>query len=234
MNSTRSPRLLTHDERKAAEAAFAGRPCDPRWSDSAKRVYAGLIQAMPLSPNVRDETPRGGPDDVVKDTNAERPPASLQTDSPLTEVADESSAVEPSTTAEDQDSSSIPQAVTDRRQALELGWLIDVSEEAQKLGFTFPVTVTKSLWEAGIAPGHLLKEESAHRLRDVLMAFRLRLVGHTTLMPLLYFPAMLAFPPGEVPQPILLSALIQGDDQQGPVATLLLPHEVSMTVLPLN
>ncbi|MCP9449442.1 MAG: hypothetical protein NNA21_05200 [Nitrospira sp.] len=233
MNSTRPPRLLTHDERKAAEAAFAGRPCDPRWSESAKRVYAGLIQAMPLSPNVMDKTPRGGPTDV-KDTDIERSPASPPTESPSTEVAGESSAVESSTSAGGQDSSSIPQAVNDRRQALELGWLVDVSEEAQKLGFTFPVTVTKSLWEAGIAPGHLLKEESAHRLRDVLMAFRLRLVGHTTLMPLLYFPAMLAFPPGEVPQPILLSALIQGDDQQGPVATLLLPHEVSMTVLPLN
>ncbi|MCP9470527.1 MAG: hypothetical protein NNA31_11075 [Nitrospira sp.] len=232
MNGTRSPRLLTHDERKAAEAAFAGRPCDPRWSDSAKQVYAGLIQAMPLSPNVMDETPRGGPTGI-KDMDAERSPASLSTESASTEVDGESSAVEPST-AEDQDSPSIPQAVTGQRQALELGWLIDVSEEAQKLGFTFPVTVTRSLWETGIAPDHLLKEESARRLRDVLMAFRLRLVGHTTLMPLLYFPAMLAFPPGEVPQPILLSALIQGDDQHGPVATLLLPHEVSMTVLPLN
>ncbi|MCP9448115.1 MAG: hypothetical protein NNA22_11195 [Nitrospira sp.] len=233
MNSTRSARLLTHDERKAAEAAFAGRPCDPRWSDAAKRVYAGLIQAMPLSPPIMDETPCGGPSDV-KDMDAEQSSASPQTESPSTEVAGESSTVEPSTTAEDQDSSSIPQTVTNRRQALELGWLIDVSEEAQKLGFTFPVTVTKSLWEAGIAPDHLPKEESAHRLRDVLMAFRLRLVGYTPLTPLLYFPAMLAFPPGEVPQPILLSALIQGDDQHGPVATLLLPHEVSMTVLPLN
>lgn len=226
MNSTRSPRLLTHDERKAAEAAFAGRPCDPRWSDSAKRVYEGLIQAMPLSPS------EGSTD--VKDTDIERSGASLPMESSSTGVEGQSSSVEPSTIDEDQDSSSVPQAVTNRQQALELGWLIDVSGEAQKLGFAFPVTVTKSLWEVGIAPGPLPKEESAHRLRDVLMAFRLRLVGHTTLTPLLYFPAMLAFPPGEVPQPILLSALIQGDDQHGPVATLLLPHEVSMTVLPLN
>jgi hypothetical protein len=232
MNGTRSPRLLTHDERKAAEAAFAGRPCDPRWSESAKRVYDGLIQAMPLSPKVMDETPSQEPTGI-QDGDVERSPASLPTESPSTEVTGKSSAVEPSTIAEDQDSPSVPQTVTDRQQALEPG-LIDVSEEAQKLGFTFPVTVTKSLWEAGIAPDHLLKEESARRLRDVLMAFRLRLVGHTTLTPLLYFPAMLAFPPGAVPQPILLSALIQGNDQHGPVATLLLPHEVSMTVLPLN
>jgi hypothetical protein len=191
-----------------------------------------LIQAMPLSPKVMDETPSQEPTGI-QDGDVERSPASLPTESPSTEVTGKSSAVEPSTIAEDQDSPSVPQTVTDRQQALEPG-LIDVSEEAQKLGFTFPVTVTKSLWEAGIAPDHLLKEESARRLRDVLMAFRLRLVGHTTLTPLLYFPAMLAFPPGAVPQPILLSALIQGNDQHGPVATLLLPHEVSMTVLPLN
>ncbi|MCA1958387.1 MAG: hypothetical protein LDL14_07660 [Nitrospira sp.] len=234
MNSARSPRLLTHDERKAAEAAFAGRPCDPRWSDSAKQVYAGLIQAMPLSPTIMDETPCGGPSDAVKDTDTEQSPTAPPTVSSSTKVAGQSPAVESSTTAEDQDSSSVPQAVTNRRQALEPGWLIDVSEEAQKLGFTFPITVSRSLWEAGIAPDHLPQEESSRRLRDVLMAFRLRLVGYTTLTPLLYFPAMLAFPPGEVPQPILLSALIQGDDQHGPAATLLLPHEVSMTVLPLN
>ncbi|MCP9439441.1 MAG: hypothetical protein NNA20_08235 [Nitrospira sp.] len=139
---------------------------------------------------------------------------------------------------EPQSLDSPPQASANYRQAMELGielgWLIDVSEEARKLGFTFPVTVTRPLWESGIAPEHLLKEEVVRRLRDVLMAFRLRLVGHTTLAPLLYFPAMLAFPPEEVPQPILLSALIQADEQRRPLATLLLPHEVSLTVLSLN
>lgn len=40
------PRELTLDERKAANAAFEGRPFDPRWSQAAKRVYDGLVLAL--------------------------------------------------------------------------------------------------------------------------------------------------------------------------------------------
>ncbi len=39
-------RTLTHDEKKAAEAAFRGLPCDPKWSQAAHRVYAGISSAM--------------------------------------------------------------------------------------------------------------------------------------------------------------------------------------------
>ena len=37
-----SPKSLTHDEQKAAEAAFCGYPPDPEWTDSAKAIYAQL------------------------------------------------------------------------------------------------------------------------------------------------------------------------------------------------
>jgi hypothetical protein len=36
-------RQLTYDEKKAAEAAFMGRPFNPEWSDAARRVYDGII-----------------------------------------------------------------------------------------------------------------------------------------------------------------------------------------------
>jgi hypothetical protein len=39
------PRELTHDEKKAAEAAFRGELFNPSWSDAAAKVYAGIIQA---------------------------------------------------------------------------------------------------------------------------------------------------------------------------------------------
>jgi len=35
-------RPLTHDEKKAAEAAFHGSPFDPQWSEAARKVYLGL------------------------------------------------------------------------------------------------------------------------------------------------------------------------------------------------
>ena len=39
-------RPLTHDETKAAEAAFKGAPFDPKWSEAARKVYLGLSSAM--------------------------------------------------------------------------------------------------------------------------------------------------------------------------------------------
>ena len=39
-------RQLTHDEKKAAEAAFQGLPFDPMWSEAARKVYLGLSVAI--------------------------------------------------------------------------------------------------------------------------------------------------------------------------------------------
>lgn len=46
MDSIVTPRQITHDEKKAAEAAFSGRPFNPQWSDAARIVYDGLLAAM--------------------------------------------------------------------------------------------------------------------------------------------------------------------------------------------
>lgn len=43
---TQPARSLTHDEKKAAEAAFRGAPFNPKWSDAARKVYEGLALAM--------------------------------------------------------------------------------------------------------------------------------------------------------------------------------------------
>lgn len=42
------PRPLTHDERKAAEAAFRGLPLNPNWTEGARSVYLGIISALRL------------------------------------------------------------------------------------------------------------------------------------------------------------------------------------------
>ena len=41
-----TPRSLTSDEKKAAEAAFHGIPFDPAWSDAARVVYGGITEAL--------------------------------------------------------------------------------------------------------------------------------------------------------------------------------------------
>lgn len=228
MDTTPPPRILTHDERKAAEAAFAGRPCNPRWSEAAKRVYEGLTQALPdepVSENVQTgETPQ------AQDTATAN--SELRTESGAMSVASSNAEGAPSL---GQHQGVVNQLIINRQEAIQAGVLIDVSRDAQKLGFTFSVTVTKPLWDIGIAPGQELSDkDKAERLRDVLMAFRLRLAGQTTLSPLIDFPAMLALPPGTVPQPVPLFALIQPDEQNRAAATLLLPNEVSATIMPTS
>jgi hypothetical protein len=43
---TKQTRPLTHDEKKAAEAAFRGAPFNSDWSDSARKIYEGLTLAI--------------------------------------------------------------------------------------------------------------------------------------------------------------------------------------------
>lgn len=229
MDTTSTSRVLTHDERKAAEAAFSRRPFNPAWSESAKRVYEGLIQVLPALP---DEPL------VISDQNAAIDESSTEAAPmlPTTEEPKLEGSIDPGKALEAQTDIPANQLITNRQQAIQAGFLIDVSTDAQKLGLTFPVTVTKPLWEVGIAPAgeSMSDKEKAERLRDVLMAFRLRIAGQTTLSPLIDFPAMLAMPPGGVPQPVPLFALIQPDEQNHAAVTLLLPNEVSTTFIPMN
>ena len=128
-----------------------------------------------------------------------------------------------------------PPAIRDREAAIQAGILIDVTPTALKLGITFPVTMTRPLWEAGIVTNQSLpEEEQTTRLRDILMAFRLRLAGLTTVSPLIDFPVLLALPPSHVPQPVPLFALIQADPTHQANVTLLLPNEVSLSITSLN
>ncbi len=228
MDTTQTPRMLSHDERKAAEAAFAGRPFNPAWSESARKVYDGLMHALPTLP---DETIPAS-DQVVEhgNTSSETAPPIPVTEGIHLELAGKSEE-----TPEVKSQISAGQVSENRQQAIQTGILIDVTADAKKLGLTFPVTITKPLWEVGIAPlATMSEEDKSARVRDVLMAFRLRLAGQTTLSPLIDFPAMLAMPPGAVPQPVPLFALIQPDEENRAMATLLLPNEVAASIVPMN
>ena len=206
-----TPRALSHDERLAAEAAFAGRPFNPRWSARARVVYDGIVKSLPV-PLESDEklAPLSGDEPSSPTLETSQAPNSGEE-------------VEPSLPAQ------IP-----LQQALDAGSLIDVTSTAKQVGLSFSVTVTKPLWETGIAAGQANEQEQSARLRDVLMAFRLRLAAHPTMAPLIDFPALLAFPHGGVPQPVPLFALVQPDEHNQAMVTLLLPTEVATTIIPLN
>jgi hypothetical protein len=216
MNDNQPPRALSHDEKYAAEAAFAGLPFNPKWSARARTVYDGIVKLLPAPPVVQEE--------VSASQELISQPAGPAT-TPLRQA--ESSDVE-------LEQRSVPTKIP-FTQAIETGALIDVTPTAKQLGLSFPVTVTKPLWEVGIAPiKTLTQEEQSSRLRDVLMAFRLRLATQSSISPLIDFPALLAFPPNTVPQPVPLFALIQPDEENRVTVTLLLPNEVAATIIPMN
>ncbi len=223
MDNQQTPRALSHDEQHAAEAAFAGKPFNPKWSARARSIYEGIIKALPAPPEV--------PVDAS--------PALEETGSPVELTAAESTAQADTLPGEQatepaDESENVPTKIP-FQQAIETGALIDVTPTAKQLGFSFPVAVTKPLWEVGIAPVKTLsQEEQANRLRDVLMAFRLRLAAQPTISPLIDFPALLAFPPSNVPQPIPLFAMIQPGEDNRAMVTLLLPNEVAASIIPMN
>jgi len=213
MTYTPPPKALSHDEKKAADAAFAGHPFNEAWSASARVVYDGIVKAMPHI-DVAISTP----------SNVEESAEALE---PLAqEQVSEQELVE---------GTAMPPAIHDREAAIQAGVLIDVTPTALQLGITFPVTITRPLWELGIVTNRSLSEEDqTTRLRDILMAFRLRLASLTTVSPLLDFPVLLALPPSKVPQPVPLFALIQPDPTHQANVTLLLPNEVALSITSLN
>ena len=223
MTNTPPTKSLSHDEKRAADAAFTGRPFNAAWSASARAVYDGIVKAMPRA-HIAIPAPSNAENPVETPTTQSE---ALQPQEPLAQdhVGGQDSA----------EGTAMPPALRDREAAIQAGTLIDVTQTALELGITFPVTITRPLWEVGIVTNQSLPEEDqTNRLRDVLMAFRLRLASLTTVSPLLDFPALLTLPPSKVPQPVPLFALIQPDPTHQATVTLLLPTEVSPSIHPLN
>lgn len=226
MTNNTTPKTLTNDEKKAADAAFAGRPFNPAWSASARAIYDGIANALPK--DVVEALPEV--EGILADLEAKLPTVSGVGNEPLVEMESK----QENTAADSTAGPGVP-IIRDRQEAIQSGILIDVTPTAKELGLTFPVTITKPLWDIGIVTNQSLsQEEQTERLRDVLMAFRLRLASLATISPLIDFPALLAMPPSTVPQPVPLFAIIQPDSGNQANVTLLLPNEVSLTITPSN
>jgi hypothetical protein len=205
------PRTLTHDERKAAAAAFTGRPFDPSWSESARIVYDGILAA------------RGLPEP------ASAPSAPEQPAHPDPVASEPAAATSPPPAAAPQ-----PQMLS-REEAIQAGALIDVTPIAHRLGIRLPVSFSRPLWEIGITATHNVpEEEHEDRVRDVLMAFRLRLAASRVASPLVEFPALLSFPPNPEPQSCVLFAVAHQEANAPMALTFLLPGEISTDLIPFK
>jgi hypothetical protein len=218
-----SPRSLTHDEKKAAEAAFQGRPYDPRWSAAARTVYDGIVNA--LSVRTSALAPQAGEQSEPTDFPQDQPAQPADAWSPAVHAV---SGGQEETQASPPDPDPSQPLVKTREEAIQAGLLIDVTSLAHRVGLSMPVGITKHLWDLAITASQAFPEEQHEvRVRDVLMALRLRLATLPAMVPWIEFPVLLPFPPEPVPRLCALHAIVHQDPGQHYALTLALREEVA-------
>ncbi len=120
-----------------------------------------------------------------------------------------------------------------REEAIQSGFLIDVTPIANTIGLPVPVAITKPLWDFAITASATIPDDQYEtRVRDVLMALRLRIATGRVAPSGIEFPALLTFPPGPVPQLLSLHAIAHGDQATPYALTVLLTDEVAVIVRP--
>ena len=213
-------RPLTHDERKAAEAAYRGRPFDASWSQAARAVYDGILTA------------RGYAVDAFGSGRVNRE-AAKEFETPETVFMEAMGPVlssgksgegEPATTRH----------VPSRQEAIEAGLLIDVTKKAKRIGFHVAVGITKSLWDRSITKSlDLDPHEWDLRVRDMLLAVRLRMAGQGTSEPWVEVPVVFPSTQGEEPPHVFsIYALFHKDPVAEDCVTLVHPNELSSIMRP--
>jgi hypothetical protein len=206
MQPTKQPRELSHDEKRAADQAFKGLPFDPRWSSSARTIYDGIRGALG-APALPEPDP----------TTAHSAPHAVRDPQPTATESDETA------------------PLLTREQAIQAGFLVDVTPSAHSVGLPVPVSLSKPLWVLGITASDTIPEDQREaRVRDVLMALRLRLANTRVAPPGIEFAALLSFPPEPVPQLMSLYAIAHGDPLTTYTMTILLANEVTAIIRPTN
>ena len=207
-------RPLTLDQKKAAEAAFQGLPFDPKWSPAAKAVYDGIVEAQKGQPVVQQ-------DPII---DLKELPKVVSTPSDGATQAEPGKAAEP------------PESTITREEAIQAGFLIDVTPIANNIGLPVPVAITKPLWDFAITASATIPDDQHEtRVRDVLMALRLRLATLRIAPPGIEFPALLTFPPEPAPQLCSLYAIAHDGEKTAPLSlTVLLSNEIAAVIRPTD
>ncbi len=125
----------------------------------------------------------------------------------------------------------LSQQITSRQEAIDAGLLIDVSQKAKGVGFNLAVGITKSLWNRNISESlDLSTPEGEARVRDMLLAVRLRLASLDTPSPWVEVPVLFPSQHGEETSKIFsIYALFHKDPVSEECLTLIHPKELSST-----
>ena len=115
-------------------------------------------------------------------------------------------------------------ATYSRKQAIEDGVLVDVTDTAKEAGLVWPVALTKVVWERYVkVPEAVSWQDEAGRLWDILWMLRLAIAGsHSGCK--LRFELAVQNEPGE-PKPVTLKGVCGPGDDMEPVITVMLPEE---------
>lgn len=215
-------RPLTHDERKAAEAAYRGRPFDASWSQSARAVYDGVLTARGYAANAFDS--RDDNRDTVKESQA---PETLFAETMGSALLSKEKGEGDSATA---------RPLPSRQEAIEAGLLVDVTKKAKRIGFHLAVGITKSLWDRNITKSlDLDPHEWDLRVRDLLLAVRLKMAGSATSGPWMEVPVVFPSTQGEEPPQVFsIYALFHKDQVAEDCVTLIHPNELSSLMRPAS
>jgi hypothetical protein len=211
-------RQLTHDEKKASEAAFHGLPFNPEWSNAAKTVYEGIVQALghtnfeppeQIFDNLASSEGGSPPEEISEATDRPSPLAAEQTNDPAVALTKDSPLLQ------------------SRKEAITAGILRDATPAAQRIGLHLPVGLTNALWEEYVAIDKDMTDEHIQsRLRDIMLGVRLRLASLKDSVPFIDIPILLNFPPEPIPQISLTFALFHRDPDEGHCLLLIHPGEI--------
>lgn len=219
IQSMKEPRILTHDEKKAAEAAFYGRPFHSSWSKSARRVYEGILTARGLTESSIDTSLSSSEHQVLEESTLENTKKDSDLDSAkFAETDILGSAIR--TTS---------QNISSRQKAIEAGLLIDVSSRAKEVGLNLTVDFTKSLWNWSMTDAHgIILSDWEKRVRDMLVAACLRLASLDSPSSWVRIPVLLPSSDGSYSSRIFpIYAVFHHDPVEGVCLTLVHPKELS-------
>lgn len=117
-------------------------------------------------------------------------------------------------------------SVYTRAQAIEDGFLVDVSEMAREVGFKWPVAVTRRVWDEIVTPDPRAVQwgqSEQGRLWDVL--WMARVAARRSTSTVMYYRLSVIFKERQR-RTVTLKAIIGGEAPDGqPCVTILMPDE---------
>lgn len=114
-----------------------------------------------------------------------------------------------------------------RKQAIEDGVLIDVSETAREAGIKYPVAMTAGVFQNAVrVPAGVPAQDGAGRLWDVLFMLRFAITRHRDAEgDALLYTVFVRNSDDAGPEPVKLKAICHPGDAGEPVVTILLLDE---------